>query len=118
MDILDGSTLDHLDLNQTATVYWEGPNRVFTKLSSAIITVMDEISNNPGIPPGITIFETPYFLEVEQIENIYKRRIVLNEVVLPVTEVLNDEVPADKSGFNQLEIDELFNEALKELGGD
>ena len=79
---------------------------------------MDEISHNSGIPPSITIFETPYFLEIEQIENIYKRRIFSKEVVLPVTNDLNDEVPADKSGFNQLEIDELFNEALKELGGD
>ena len=72
---IDSSALDRLDLDQNSTVYWEGSNRRFSKLSSAIRCVMDEILIRSNIPPGITIFDSPYFLEIEQIEYIYENRL-------------------------------------------
>lgn len=76
---IDRSQLNQLDLTQDATVWWEGPNRSFSKLSSAIRCVVDDVGNHSNIPPCITIFESPYFLEIDQIEYIYKSRLPIEK---------------------------------------
>jgi len=79
MDDTDRSKLNHLDLSQGATVVWEGPDRSFAKLSSAIRCVIEEVANESNIPPAITIFESPYLLEIEQIEYVYKSRLPIEK---------------------------------------
>ena len=79
MDDTDRTKLNHLDLSQDATVVWDGPNRSFAKLSSAIRCVVEEVVKESKIPPAITIFESPYLLEIEQIEYIYKSRLPMEK---------------------------------------
>jgi len=79
MDDTDRTKLNHLDLSQDATVVWDGPDRSFSKLSSAIRCVVEEVVNESKIPPAITIFESPYLLEIEQIEYIYKSRLPMEK---------------------------------------
>jgi len=133
MDEIDWSKLDQVDLNQDTTVWWEGPSRSFTKLSSAIRCVVEDIAAKSNIPPGITIFDSPYFLETEQIDYLYKSRLTTDEGVdrpreedkgvgSPEedisAEVPSTEMPAKEAGFNQSEIDQQFDQAIKELGVD
>ena len=113
---IDWSKLDQVDLNQDATVWWEGPSRSFTKLSSAIRCVVEDIAAKSNIPPGITIFDSPYFLETEQIDYLYKRRLA-TDVNRPQEEA-SVEVRAKQAGFNRTEIDQQFDEAIKELDVD
>jgi hypothetical protein len=79
MDETDRSKLNHLDLTQEATVVWEGADRSFSKLSSAVRCVIEEVVSESNIPPGITIFQSPYLLEIEQIEYIYKSRLPIEK---------------------------------------
>jgi len=127
MDEIDWSKLDQLDLDQDATVWWEGPSRSFTKLSSAIRCVVEDIAAKSNIPPGITIFESPYFLETEQIDHLYKSRLATDVGVNSAEEEtgvespeedISGEVTAKEAGFNQSEIDQQFDQAIKELGVD
>jgi hypothetical protein len=115
MDDIDRSALDQLDLDQDATVYWEGPNRGFTKLSSAIRCVMDEIVKNSSVTPGITIFGSPYFLEIEKIEYIYEHRLTAEESVQHVKQEAKGEVLGERASFDQSEMDRQFEKALREL---
>jgi len=118
MDEIDWSKLDQVDLNQDATVWWEGPSRSFTKLSSAIRCVVEDIAAKSNIPPGITIFDSPYFLETEQIEYLYKKRLTAGKGDDNPEEITSVEVPAKKAGFDQSEIDQQYDKAIKELGVD
>jgi hypothetical protein len=118
MEEIDWSKLDQLDLNKDATVWWEGPSRSFTKLSSAIRCVVEDIAANSKIPPGITIFDSPYFLEIEQIDYLYKNRLATDKGVDSPGEKTSAAVSAKEAGFNQSEIDQQFDEAIKELGAD
>jgi len=115
MDDIDQSALDQLDLEQDATVYWEGPERSFTKLSSAITCVVEDIATHSAIPPGITIFESPYFLETEQIEYLYESRLTTEEATKKSELEAKGEAPPERASFDQFKMDRQFEKVLQEL---
>ncbi len=75
----DASVLDQLDLTQHSTVIWDGPTHHMSSLSNAVIYVVESIADTQAMDPLVAIGETPFLLEIEQINYIYENRLSAGE---------------------------------------
>jgi len=75
--------LDQLNLDQSATVIWDGPTQKITTLSKAVTYVSENITETNAMDPLIAISESPFLLETEQVQYLYEARLSTEEASSP-----------------------------------